>query len=120
MNRSNSTVRFLLSITVLLYSILLTQSVSAGPKEKESGEILIPKFCHTSVQELIQLKKKSESGDCDASTKLHDYYAFCTKHVYLALHYGILAYDQGCEKAKKSVQETEHALGISESAIKQR
>lgn len=103
-----------LTASILLFPILFGSSISAETKGQNTGEILVPNICHMSKKELSELKKKSDLGDCKASMRLHDYYGFCTKYIYLSLHYGVLAIEQGCEEARSSVKNMENALGIEE------
>lgn len=106
-------VKFIVSILVL-YSLLGCQTTTNQMDEvkPEDDAILVPQDKFLEDSKIVELERLSKAGDCEASYKLYEHYAFFTSYHWLTLHYAELAANQGCERAKKDVSDLKKALGV--------
>lgn len=91
-------------------SFVLT-SCATRMMEPIEGELLIPKDLVLSPLDMDKLENSSSQGDCEATYRLFEYYAYCTAEQKLAFEYAKLAYEQGCAKAKLDVENMRAAFG---------
>jgi len=87
---------------------------TASGVSEEDNLVLIPQEVALDQAQIEQLEQRSDSGDCEASYRLFEYYAFCTSLHWLTLHYAELSLTQGCEEAKDDLVNLKKALGIPE------